>query len=133
MRKVLCAISLAAVAALGASGAQAAKVKQQPYSYGYNYDYYENNAAGAELATGAVVGAVVGLGVSQGWWGATVAGAALPTSVAGAAVVGGVAGIGAVALIDAAVQPCRGFHAMFLMNQEYCAQLNDRRLRQARR
>ena len=44
----------------------------------------------------------------------------LPTTAAGAAAVGGVAGVGAVALIDAAVQPCRGFHALFGMNHDEC-------------
>ena len=40
--------------------------------------------------------------------------------VAGAAVAGGVAGVGTIALIDAAVQPCAGFHALFGMNHGAC-------------
>ena len=34
---------------------------------------------------------------------------------------GGVAGVGTVALIDAAFQPCRGFHALFGANKQACA------------
>ena len=49
-------------------------------------------------------------------------GAALPATVAGAAVTGGVAGVGVAAGIDAAVQPCRGFAAVFGMNRQECAQ-----------
>ena len=69
---------------------------------------------------GAIGGTVVGVGVYNGWYGAAAAGTELPTTAAGAAAVGGVAGVGAVALIDAAVQPCRGFHAIFGMNRDEC-------------
>ena len=82
----------------------------------------QNPAAPAEVATGAVTGAVVGVGVSEGWFGGTVAGAALPATAAGAAAVGGVAGVGAVAGIDSVIQPCRGFQAVFGMNKPQCAQ-----------
>jgi hypothetical protein len=76
--------------------------------------------AAAELGTGAVAGTVVGLGVSEGWWGSTIGGAALPTTVAGAATVGGVAGVGTVAFLDSVIQPCRGFHALFGANRDAC-------------
>ena len=109
MRKVLCAVSIAALAAGALATPTLATPRQQDY---------------VAPAAGAVGGTVIGLGISEGWWGATVAGTALPTSVAGAAAVGGVAGIGGVALVDAAIQPCAGFHAMFLLNQEACAQAN---------
>jgi len=59
-----------------------------------------------------VTGTVIGLDVAEGRWGATAAGAALPATAAGAVAVGGVAGVGTVALIDAFVQPCRGFAAL---------------------
>ncbi len=77
-------------------------------------------------AAGVVGGTVVGLGLTEGWWGAApaVAGTAIPTSVAGAAAVGGVAGIGGIALLDAVIQPCRGFHAALGLNREYCAAQN---------
>ena len=65
----------------------------------------------AATTTGVAAGTVVGLGLTQGWWGASAA--ALPVSAAGAAVTGGVAGIGTIAMIDAATQPCRGFRALF--------------------
>ncbi len=119
MRKALSAISIAAIAAALATPAWAEPI------------YHDN----AGPAAGAVGGTVVGLGLSEGWWGAApaVAGTAVPATVAGAAAVGGVAGIGGAALIDAAVQPCRGFQAMFLMNEQYCADLNARRLAQRER
>jgi hypothetical protein len=122
MRKILGVLFVALAVAAGASSAHAAR-----------YERDSRSAAPAEAATGAVAGTAVGLGVSEGWWGSAVAGAALPTTVAGAAAIGGVAGIGTVALIDAAVQPCRGFQALLGMNQEYCAELNARQLRQAQR
>ena len=108
MRKALTALSIAALAATLVLPASAAPLTDDPYA----------------PAVGAVGGTVFGLGISEGWWGATLAGGALPTTVAGAAALGGVAGIGGVALVDAAVQPCAGFQAMLLMNEDYCAQLN---------
>jgi hypothetical protein len=108
MRKVLSILAIAAATAIAVPAAsQAAPV-------------YPNTAAPAAVGAGAVTGTVIGLGVSEGWWGATAAGAALPTSVAGAAAVGGVAGIGTVALIDAFTQPCRGFAALFDVNSGAC-------------
>lgn len=80
----------------------------------------DRTAAAVEVGTGAVVGTVVGVGVYNGWFGSTVAGAALPTTVAGSAAVGGVAGVGTVALIDSVIQPCRGFHAVFGANRDAC-------------
>jgi hypothetical protein len=45
----------------------------------------------------------------------------LGASAAGAAAGGLVFGIGALVLTDAILQPCKGFHAMFLITpQEYC-------------
>jgi hypothetical protein len=76
--------------------------------------------AAAEVGTGAVVGTVAGVGLYNGWWGATAGGVLLPTTAAGAAAVGGVAGVGTVALIDSVVQPCRGFHAVFGANRDAC-------------
>jgi hypothetical protein len=76
--------------------------------------------AAAEVGTGAVVGTVAGVGLYNGWWGATAGGVLLPTSAAGAVAVGGVAGVGTVALIDSVVQPCRGFHAVFGANKDSC-------------
>jgi len=76
---------------------------------------------------GVAAGTAFGLGISEGWWGAA-AGAALPATTAGAAAAGGVAGIGAVALVDAALQPCAGFHAMLDLNEQYCAQQNAQQI-----
>jgi hypothetical protein len=114
MRKLLCVLSLAGAAALTASTAQAA------YYYPVTvYPQYPVRTP-AETTTGVVAGTAVGVGVSEGWFGSTVAGAALPAGAAGAAAVGGVAGIGAIALIDAATQPCRGFAALFGLNHGAC-------------
>lgn len=115
MRKVLYAVSIAALAASFAAPALAEPPRQPDY---------------VAPAAGVVGGTVVGLGLTEAWWGASpaIAGAALPTTVAGAAAVGGVAGIGGVALVDAAIQPCAGFHAMLNLNEQYCAQQNARQI-----
>ena len=78
-------------------------------------DYPQAPADPAAPIAGAAVGTAVGVGVYNGWFGSTLAGAALPTSTAGAVAFGGVAGIGTIALIHAATTPCRGFHALFNM------------------
>ena len=80
-----------------------------------------NPAAPAEVGAGAVAGTAAGVAVSEGVIGG-ILGAALPATVAGAAATGGVARVGVAAGIDAAVQPCRGFAAVFGANREYCAQ-----------
>ena len=80
----------------------------------------KRTVAAAEVGTGAVVGTVAGVGVYNGWWGATAGGALLPTSVAGSAAAGGVVGVGTVALIDSVVQPCRGLRAVFGVNNDVC-------------
>jgi len=115
MRKSLCAISLAAVAAAALAMPAQAAARQRDY---------------VAPAAGVVGGTVVGLGLTEGWWGTApaIAGTALPTTAAGAAAIGGVAGIGGVALVDAAIQPCAGFHAMFLLNEQYCAERNAQRI-----
>lgn len=74
----------------------------------------------APVVGGAVVGTVVGVGTYNGWWGSGAFASSLPATAAGAAVTGGVAGVGAMALIDAAIQPCRGFHALLGLNSHEC-------------
>jgi hypothetical protein len=110
MRKTLMAI--AAVVALSTPALAASQVTV----YG---DY--NPAAPAEVTTGAVAGTAVGVGLSEGWISGSIGGAALPTTAAGAAAVGGVVGVGAAAGIDAVIQPCRGFSALFGLNKQECA------------
>jgi hypothetical protein len=109
MRKTILAIAAVSMLSTPALAANAVTV------YG---DY--NPAAPAEVTTGAVAGTAVGVGVSEGWFGGTVAGAAIPAGTAGAVAAGGVAGVGAAAGIDAIVQPCRGFQALFGANKESC-------------
>jgi hypothetical protein len=103
MRKTLMAI--AAVAALSTP------------ALAETYDYSTRTA---EATTGVVTGTAVGVGLNQGWISGSVAGTALPVGVAGAATVGGVAGVGTVAVLDAAIQPCSGFHALFGANHGAC-------------
>jgi hypothetical protein len=74
---------------------------------------YRSNANYAAPVAGAAVGTAAGIGIYQGWFGSSVAGAALPTTVAGAVAGGGIAGVGTAALIHAAVTPCTGFQAVF--------------------
>ena len=107
MRKVLPLLAIAAAAAL-ATPAMA-----------YTDDRYPTENYVAPVA-GAAVGTAVGVGLYNGWWGSSAAVAALPATAVGATAVGGVAGIGTLVLIDAAVQPCRGFHALLLMNRDQC-------------
>jgi|SRR5690242_8538381 hypothetical protein len=113
MRKTLLAIAAVSLMATPVLAQQRVTV------YG---DY--NPAAPAEVTTGAVAGTAVGVGVSEGWFGSTVAGAAIPAGTAGAVAAGGVAGVGAAAGIDAIVQPCRGFQALFGMNKDACVNGN---------
>jgi hypothetical protein len=111
MRKTL--IAIAAVAALSTPA-----LARNVTVYG---DY--NPAAPAEVTTGAVAGTAVGVGVSEGWFGASGAigsSSAVAASTAGAATVGGVAGVGTVAALDAVIQPCRGFSALFGANKGAC-------------
>lgn len=114
MRNLFSGLSLAAVTA-AAIAMPTMSIAQQ--AYGRN----DTVTWGAPVA-GVVAGTVVGLGLTEGWWGAAPAlgGAALPTTAAGAATVGGVVGIGTLALIDASAQPCRGFQALFGFNKEAC-------------
>ena len=106
MRKTLCVLSVAAATALAAPAMAQGR-------------YDRSTLTAAELGAGVVAGTVVGVGISEGWW-TTAAGAALPTTAAGAAVLGGVAGIGTVVAIDALVQPCAGFSAMFNLRPGQC-------------
>ncbi|HET7847972.1 MAG TPA: hypothetical protein VFL51_02820 [Pseudolabrys sp.] len=110
MRKIIPMLAVAAAAAV------ATPALAQPDHY-RDYGYA---ARPAVVGAGVVTGTVVGLGFSEGWWGPTVAGTVFPTTAAGAAVVGGVAGVGTVALLDAAIEPCRGFQALLGLNKEAC-------------
>jgi hypothetical protein len=109
MRKTLTAISIAALTAAFATSALANPPRHRDV---------------VAPAVGVAGGTALGLGLSEGWIGPTVAGTAFTTTVAGAAAAGGVAGIGGIALADAVIQPCAGFHAMFDLNEQYCAQQN---------
>jgi hypothetical protein len=64
---------------------------------------------------GAAVGTAAGLGFYNGWYGA-----AFTMPAVTSAAVGGVAAVGTVAFVDALLQPCRGFHAMFDLSHGQC-------------
>jgi len=82
----------------------------------------ENYEAGNYVAPigGAAIGTVAGVGFYNGWWGSSTAAASLGSTVGTSIAAGGVIGVGAAALIDAALQPCRGFHAMFDLSHGQC-------------
>lgn len=102
MRKTL--IALSAVATVALTGTAQAQSR-----------YYAPAPNPSLPLAGAVVGTGVGIAAHEAWWGASSSSLAtsFAGSAAGAAVAGGVAGIGAIALIDAATQPCAGFRALF--------------------
>lgn len=108
MRKTITALTLAAMTAAAVATPAMAQMGD---TYTVNY--------GAPVA-GAAVGTAVGVGLYNGWYGSGVTASALGASAGTAAVAGGVAGVGTVALIDAVVQPCRGFHAIFGLNKDVC-------------
>lgn len=108
MRKSLALLSLAAGVALATPALAQSTNEVRPTD------------PAAPVIGGAVVGTAVGVGLYNGWWGSTAAGVALPSTAAASAAIGGVAGIGTVALIDAAIQPCRGFQALLTMNADKC-------------
>ena len=78
MHKILSILAVAVAAAIVAPApSQAARYyrasSNTPAELSAGAAGYWTNPAGAELAAGAVTGTVVGLGVSEGWWGATAA------------------------------------------------------------
>lgn len=108
MRKTLFALSL--IAAAGA----AVPAMAQPY---WGNDAGPNGyPPAAGVVVGAAAGTTVALGAYNGWW----AGAGLPATAAGAAATGGVAAVGALAMTDAVLNPCAGFHALFDLNHGQC-------------
>lgn len=67
------------------------------------------------IIAGAVVGTLVGIGLYDGWFGASnsLTAGTIARSSAGAATAGLLAGIATVATIHALTTPCQGFHAIF--------------------
>ena len=110
MRKIMIALSAATIAAAALATPAMARM-----------DNYRDSPATGEALTGAAVGTAVGVGLYEGWYGSSVLATSAGATAGSAAVVGGVAGVGAVALLDAAIQPCSGFHAVFGMNRDECA------------
>lgn len=114
MNKFLPALTIAAAAALATPALAAPYYSMTDENPNYVTGYYVAPVAGAAAGT------VVGVGLYNGWLGTSAAVTALPATVVGAAAVGGVAGVGTLVLIDAAVEPCRGFHALLDMSHGQC-------------
>lgn len=116
MRKLIAGLSVAAVTAAAVMLPTMASAELAP---GRDRGAYP----AAVPVAGVLVGTAVGVGLYHGWYGAApaIGSATLPTTAAGAATIGGIAGVGTVALIDAALQPCKGFHALFGANKNECA------------
>jgi hypothetical protein len=111
MRKLITALSVAAITAAAMATPALARA---------DYPYGPGPETG-EVVAGAAVGTAVGVGLYNGWYGSSAAATSLGATAGASAVAGGVAGVGAIALIDALVQPCRGFHAVFGLNHGACA------------
>lgn len=114
MRRFLPALTVAAAAALATPALAAPYYSATEENPNYATGYY------AAPVAGVAVGTAVGVGLYNGWFGTSAAVTALPATAAGAAAVGGVAGVGTFVLIDAAVEPCRGFHALFDLSHGQC-------------
>ncbi|MBV9556235.1 MAG: hypothetical protein JO254_04090 [Pseudolabrys sp.] len=112
MRKTLI-ISIAAASILSTTAFAA------PNSY-YTGPGYPPEVAAAEVGAGAVAGTALGVGIYNGWYGGALGASTAAVGAGTAIAAGGVAGVGTVALLDAAVQPCSGFHAVFGANRENC-------------
>ena len=110
MRRTLFAVSLLAAAGI-AVPAMAQPYGGEPYEAGGSH-----YPVALGVAAGAAAGTTVALGAYNGWWPA----AGLPATAAGSVALGGVAAIGALALTDAVLQPCRGFHALFDLSHGEC-------------
>lgn len=104
MRKTL--IALTAAAALAGSAVSPALANQ------WQHRHHQNNAWVAP-ATGVATGTVVGVGLSQGWWGGSTLATTFGSTTGGAFAGGILAGAGTIALIHAVTTPCTGFHALF--------------------
>jgi len=112
MRKTFTALAIVAAALSLPAIAQATR---------YHHHHRAVHHATPALAAGAAAGTVAALGTYNGWWGTSAFARSLPATAVGSAAVGGVVGVGTVAMIDAAVQPCRGLHALFDLNHGACA------------
>lgn len=111
-RAVLSAAAIATAAIM--TGALATPASAQWVSENYEVAPY------VAPGTGVVVGTLAGVGLYNGWYGSSTAATSLGATAATSAVAGGVIGVGAAALVDAAIQPCRGFHAMFDLSHGQC-------------
>lgn len=105
MRKIIPALAFAAVAA--AATPALAEV-----------DGVNPNYAPAAVATGAVVGTAVGVGLYNGWYGSGAFATSAGVTAGTAAAVGGVAGVGTVALLEGVTAKCHGFGVLWTPRSE---------------
>ncbi len=107
MRKIIPALSLAAVVAAALISPASADV-----------DTINSNYAPAAVATGAVVGTAVGVGLYHGWYGSSAFVTSAGATAGTAAVVGGVAGVGTVVLLEGLTAKCHGFGVLWTARSE---------------
>ncbi len=100
MRKILLALSALSVIAIATPASAQMRYEQPGYYPAWPW------------VAGAAAGSAVGFGLYNSWYGGAFA-SSLPATAAGAATTGAIAGVGTVVLIDAAMQPCAGFRALF--------------------
>lgn len=101
MRKIVPALAFAAAIAAVATPAMA------------EIDGVNPNYAPAAVATGAVVGTAVGVGLYNGWYGSSAFLTSAGATAGTAAVAGGVAGVGTVALLEGVTAKCHGFGVLW--------------------
>lgn len=107
MRKIIPSLALAAVTAAALISPASAEV-----------DGVNPNYAPVAVATGAVVGTAVGVGLYQGWYGSSAFVTAGGATAGTAAAVGGVAGVGTVVLLEGLTAKCHGFGVLWTSRSE---------------
>lgn len=123
MQKLISVLCLTAAATLAVpAGAQA-----EHYRHRHHHRvpqvmiHHERTVSPVVPSTaGVATGTVAALGAYNAWWGTGAFASALPATAAGSAAFGGVVGVGALALVDAMLQPCRGFAAVFDLSHGEC-------------
>ena len=106
MRNIVPALAFAAAVAAVATPAMA------------EVDGVNPNYAPAAVATGAVVGTAVGVGLYNGWYGSSAFVTSAGATAGTAAAVGGVAGVGTVALLEGVTAKCHGFGVLWTPRDE---------------
>lgn len=107
MRRIIPALALVAAAAAALATPALAEV-----------DGVNPNYAPVAVATGAVVGTAVGVGLYNGWYGSSAFATSAGLTVGSAVAVGGVAGVGTVVLLEGLTAKCHGFGVLWTARSE---------------